>query len=440
MAPTLRAALLSAACAALLGCRGNVNEADFPLAFTKLASIDALGQQAGGDSLQSSVSGDGRWVAFNSNATNLSPDDPDATQDVYAKDFETGTVLLVSRATGAAGAKGNASSAGTPRISADGRYVAFATQSQLDPGDADGLADVYVRDLVASTTTLVSVSTGGTKGDAASNAPSISADGRYVAFHTASNNLDPGDSDGTNDVYVRDLVGGATTLVSQLAGVPGDGNDQKASISGDGLVVAWESGSTNLVPDDTDLGQDVYVATLPGGAIVMASRAAGAAGAPANSPSTDPSLSADGRHVAFHTFADNLVAGDTNLWFDVFIRNLADDTVELVSRNSAGVQSRSGGFAVALSGDGRAIAFASEGSDLVDDDRNGVTDIFYRDVAAGTTVRVSTRTYGAEANLFSQGAAISADGRFVTFHTGADNLVESDLNARIDVFRRGPLR
>src|SRR5262249_54760757 len=227
----------------------------------------ATGAKANAFSFHSWISADGRFVAFDSDATNLDPADGDAIRDVFARNVQSNTTTLVSRATGAAGAKGNALSVDAS-VSADGQFVAFDSRaSNLDPADPDGNTDVFVRDVQANTTRLVSRASGasGAKGNSLSFSDAISADGRFVAFESTASNLTPDDGDRINDVFVRDLQANTTTLVSRATGLEGaKGNDQSGTpaISADGRFVAFTSFASNLDPTDRDGNQDVFVRDL----------------------------------------------------------------------------------------------------------------------------------------------------------------------------------
>jgi Tol biopolymer transport system component len=247
----------------------------------------ASGTRGNGDSYADSVSADGRFVVFDSAATNLSPDDSDGFTDVYVRDLQTNTTTLVSRAGGVSGAKGNGNS-GAPAISADGRFVAFTSDAMnLSPDDGDTTSDVYVRDLQTNTTTLVSRASGvaGAKGRL-SFAPAISADGRFVAFYSFTR-LSPDDGDAIFDAYVRDLQTNTTTLASRASGAggaKGNGNSWRPAISADGRFVAFRSGATNLSPDDGDATEDVFVRDLQANTTTLVSRATGPAAQRATTP------------------------------------------------------------------------------------------------------------------------------------------------------------
>ncbi len=270
-----------------------------------------------------------------------------------------------------------------------------------------------------------------------SRRPTISADGRYVAFESGSTNLVPGDANGTEDIFVRDLVSGETTRVSLgVAGAQGDGWSHDPAISADGRYVAFESWATNLVPGDTNIAGDIFVRDLVSGETTRVS--VGAAGAQGDWWSHDPAISADGRYVAFESQATNLVPGDTNGGADIFVRDLVSGET---TRVSVGVAGDLAGevelnWSAAISADGRYVAWASAATNLVDGDTNAIDDIFVRDLVSGVTTRVSVGAAGAQGDGWSADAAISADGRYVAFSSIATNLVDGDNNALEDVFVR----
>jgi TolB protein len=217
----------------------------------------SAGAPGDANSVAASLSRDGRFVAFVSEANNLSADDDDGIRDVYVRDLVSEHTTLVSRTSGPAGPGGNADS-GDHSVSADGRLVAFESDADnLSAEDNDPVTDVFVRDLAANTTILVSRATGpaGAKGDAPSFSPEISADGRFVAFSSDAQNLSGADNDEAIDVFVRDLASNTTMLVSRASGPAGAGGDSGSSnalMSADGRFVAFASSATNLSAEDTD--------------------------------------------------------------------------------------------------------------------------------------------------------------------------------------------
>jgi Tol biopolymer transport system component len=387
------------------------------------------------------VSADGRFVAFRSQATNLHPDDVDTQHDIFVRDRQTGEVGLVSRASGPNGAKGRVASF-NPRISADGRFVAFRSNSNLAPEDTDRIADIYVRDLQTQQTILVSRASGesGEKGNGGSFNPSISADGRRVAFRSEATNLHPDDGDAIFDIYVRDLQTTETILVSRAAGgagAKGIGVSQFPVISGDGNRIAFRSGAPNLHPDDADTIEDIFVRDLGSGETILVSRATGE-GPKGNARSTFASISADGRRVAFDSLATNLHPEDPDDRADVFLHDLDANQLELVSRadGAAGAKGSSGSAEPSISADGRHVAFHSVATNLDPGDLDPVLDVYIRDLETFDTTLLSGAVTG-EADGRSYEPAISAQGKLVAFHSEADNLSGEDLGASLDVFAVG---
>jgi Tol biopolymer transport system component len=327
-------------------------------------------------------------------------------------------------------------------VSAHGRFVAFASNAVFAPGDVNDTPDIYVRDRLAGTTRLVSTSSTGRPGNSFSLDPSISANGRYVAFDSSSTNFGPNSNPNVYNVYRKDLLTGQLIRVSVgVAGQVPDGNSQFASISADGTKVAFDSAADNLVRGDTNGTGDVFVRDLTTGVTRLVS--IGMGGHPANGLSYAPTVSADGRFVVWPSFASNLVAGDTNHLEDAFMRDLASGVTRRVSVSTTNAQGNgaSGGEGggktpIAVSAYGRFVAFESHASNLAPNDSNGVEDVFVRDVVAGITKRVSLTSDGHQGNGDSFSPDISADGRFVTYTSGAENLVADDSNGNLDIFVR----
>jgi Tol biopolymer transport system component len=329
---------------------------------------------------------------------------------------------------------------GSPAISADGRYVAFhSAATNLVLGDTNGSEDIFVHDRVTAETARVSVSTGGGQANGGSASPAISADGRYVAFHSWATNLVPGDTNGVDDIFVHDRVTGETARVSVSSdGAQANSDSWSPAISADGCYVAFHSRANNMVPGDTNNAWDIFVHDRATGATSRVS--VSSAGAQSNGLSRSASISADGRYVAFSSTAANLVPGDTNGLDDIFVHDRATGETARVSVSSDGAQATGfsqGSFWPAISADGRHVAFSSTATNLVPGDTNDVTDIFVHDRVTGETARVSVSFDGAQATGGeSWWSSISADGRYVAFQSGATNLVLGDTNFVIDVFVR----
>jgi Tol biopolymer transport system component len=339
----------------------------------------------------------------------------------------------------------------TAGVSANGRYVLLNSQAtNLVPGDTNERWDVFVRDRSSGVTTRVSVSTGGQEAKptddpaGGSTAGAMSASGRLVVFQSDAPNLVPGDTNGTEDVFLHDLGSGVTTRVDvSSAGRQANGWSGRPTISADGRYVAFTSGASNLVRHDTNRLGDVFVRDLATGKttrVSLTSRGRQARCNLGSCESNGPALSAHGRFVAFESSATNLVPHDTNRLFDVFVRDRRAGKTTRVSVDSHGRQggadrTMNGSNAAVISANGRYVAFHSADSNLVHGDTNGVFDIFAHDRRTGRTTRVSVSTAGRQANQESLGAAsISADGRYVAFTSLASNLVAGDSNDITDVF------
>ena len=412
-----------------------------PPGVTERVSVSSQGTAGDNDSQLAAVSADGRFVAFVSLASTLVAGDTNGTSDVFVRDRITGTTARVSvTSRGRQSAGGDAGGVldtnwGPPAISADGRYVAFASSATtLVKGDRNGVPDVFVRDRVAGTTERVSTASRKVEGNGESSQPAISADGRFVAFASFADNLVASDTNFTSDVFVVDRTGGGPQRVSlSNTGQQGENSSESPAISADGRFVAFTSSSDALVSGDGDGASDVFVRDRAAGTTEGISVAPTATGFGATSSS--PAITPDGRFVAFDSWEPDLVAGDTNNSFDVFVRDRATGGLERVSVNSAGVQGDDWSLAPSISSDGRFVAFHSIAANLVAGDGNFDFDVFVRDRAADTTVRASVRTDGTEGGLSlgSQNPSISGDGQVVAFESEAD-LVPADTGFPVDVF------
>lgn len=323
-----------------------------------------------------------------------------------------------------------------PSISADGRYVAFTSDAaNLVSGDTNGVSDVFVRDLKSGTTTCVSVSNNGVLGDKASYWPFISADGRYVTFTSEADNLINGDTNTVGDVFVYDLQTARIDYVTiGTDGTPGNDMSLWSSISADGQYVVFMSSATNLIPSDTNDTWDVFLRDRSTRTTSLVSF--GFDGTQANGESEYPVISADGGSIAFASDANNIVPGDTNGYRDVFEFNRKVGVATRVSVSTTGVQSNygMGALVIDISSDGQFVAFPSLATNLVPDDTNNAWDIFVHDIGSGETKRVSVSSDGSQANNGSYGVSISSDGRYVAFGSPASNLVPDDTNDVMDVF------
>ncbi|MFN0006462.1 MAG: TolB family protein [Planctomycetota bacterium] len=386
-----------------------------------------------------SITPDGRFVAFHSDAP-LAPNDACCGGDVYVRDRQNGTTQRVSL--NSSGGVGGGPTNSRAAISADGRYVAFESlATNLAPTDANGWTDVFLRDRSTGTTTQLSLDPSGGLGDGHSSFPHISADGRYVAFYSHASNLVAGDTNGVSDVFVRDCQAGTTERVSvDSGGAQGDGHCGffygGVALSADGRHVAFQSLSTNLVPGDTNGVSDVFVHDRQTGTTERVSVDSGEAQGNGDTGHDGLAISDDGRYVTFGSLASNLVAGDTNGVADVFVRDRQDSTTERVNVAAGGAQANGASGPSSITPDGRFVGFSSLASNLVVGDTNLERDTFLRDRQNGTTERVSVSSSGAQQNNDSQGPAITPDGRYLLFSSSASNLVPGDTNTERDLFLR----
>lgn len=398
---------------------------------TTRVSVATGGEEGHNISDRPSISYKGYFVAFESLANNLVDGDRNGAQDIFVYDRTNGTTTRVS--VNSSGRQGNDDSF-YPVISSDGRYVTFESlANNLVNGDTNGTQDVFVHDRATGESTRVSVSSSGEQGNDRSYFPSTSFDGRYVVFTSFASNLVPGDTNGEGDIFVHDCVTGETTLIS-VDSTGGQGNDLSSdpSISTDGRYVAFDSLANNLVNGDTNGTWDVFVHDRTTSMTMRVS--VGPRGRQGNNHSADPSISTDGRYVAFQSAASNLISGDTNGSTDIFVHDCTTHKTTRVSVDSSGGQGNSYSGQPSISFDGRYIAFMSFASNLVSGDMNGAEDIFVHDRTIKATTRVSVNSSGEQGKGDSSFPSISPDGYYIAFQSAAANLVDGDRNGFMDVF------
>lgn len=320
----------------------------------------------------------------------------------------------------------------SPSISAEGRYVAYSsTATNLVADDTNGADDVFVYDRAMAATTRVSLGTSGGQSNGPSSSPSISADGRYLAFSSTASNLVTGDTNGVTDIFVHDRVALTTNRVSNGASsTQANGTSSSPSISPDGRYVAFASSATNLVSADTNGSTDVFVHDRSTSTTSRSS--VGPSGAQANGSSSSPAISGDGLSVAFTSSGSNLVSGDTNGKSDVFVRDRTASTTSRTSVGPSGAQANGSSSSPSISGDRRYVAFSSDASNLVSGDTNNVRDVFEYGVLNGVTARLSFDDVRGQANSISSVASISTDGTYTAFQTAASNF-DDDLNVLDDI-------
>ena len=402
-----------------------------PMMELERVSLSSAGTEGNNDSDHAAISGDGRYVAFHSHAINL-VSGISAASDIFVHDRTTKQTVLVSA--NASGIQGNGPSE-YPSISADGHFIAFESDANnLVDGDTNQATDIFVRNVSGGSIERVSVGIGGAQ--ASLNSPSVGAalsgNGLFVAFTSWAPNLVGNDTNLTWDVFVHDRSTHTTERVSLGAGgVQGNGRSENATLSENGALVAFQSNATNLVTGDTNAVTDIFVRDRSGGVTERVS--VGVGGQQANGASTNASISADGRYVVFESAASNLVAGDTNGVTDIFVHDRQSDVTTRVSALTDGTQANDHCYNPSISGDGRYVVFETTASNLSQWDTNQKADIFMADLATGAVFRISLG-YEGELNGHSRGPAISEDGTAIAYDSFATNLVPGDTNASQDVF------
>jgi Tol biopolymer transport system component len=353
---------------------------------------------------------------------------------------------------------------GNVALSRDGKIVTFASRSSDHvAGDTNGVEDVFALELATKEVSRISTSAAGAQGNGSSPRTSISADGKLVAFYSAASNLVAGDTNGVEDIFVKDRTTGAITRVSvSSSGVQANGHCLGPSISADGRFVAFSSTATNLDENCASSGRQYFFLhdretkqtrcetslshgiispdgnVLVGGYatnVLAVGRSGGAAtllsldplGGPTDGPSDPPgSVSNGADFIPFASSASDLVPNDTNLESDIFVRDQQAGTLTRVSVASDGTQGDLGSYKALISGDGRFVAFDSDATNLVPGDTNGLGDVFVHDRSTGTTKRINVGRNGEEANSMSGVSAMSADGRVIVFVSWATTLVPEE--------------
>ncbi|MEO0492276.1 MAG: S-layer homology domain-containing protein [Actinomycetota bacterium] len=378
------------------------------------------------------VNGDGRYVVFHSEQGFVVPGDTNGFSDVFMRDRTEGTLEVLSKPSSGQ-SNGDSSFAD---ISNDGRFVVFHSEATnlVAGSDTNNSWDIFLLDRQTGTLERVSVDENGNQADGSSFHASVSDDGRYVAFHSLATNLHPTDNDTDADIFVKDRQTGEVDLISQTPTFGAvDGRSFVPDISGDGRYVAYESEATNLVGNDTNDKWDIFVYDRDGNTTERISLSAELQNADDNS--FLPKISNDGRYIAFESFAENLIFGDTNGVADVYLydRQLVQTTRVSVPFG-VGDDSNDRSLGVALSDDGTQIAFQSWASNLVPGDTNDVLDVFYFEVGDTAPTRMSQND-GTGGNGPSALPAMAGDGSIVVFESLASNLGDAaDTDGFWDAF------
>jgi Tol biopolymer transport system component len=354
---------------------------------TTRVSLDSSGNESvlGSSTVTTAVSANGRYVTFGSGGSDLVPDDTNNGIDAFLHDRVAGSTTRVS--VDSAGNEGNHWSAysDAPVVSDDGRYVVFTSRaSNLVAGSVSPYDDVFMHDTQTGATTLISVSTGGAAGDGYSNEPDMSADGRYVVFDSSSKTFDVDDVNIYSEIFLRDTVNGTTTRINlSVSGTYANSSSVSPSISADGRYIVYQSAADNLVANDTNNMWDIFLfdrQTSVTTRVSVTSAGTQGIGGRAISGATSASISADGRYVSFAAGFTNLAPNSVYSVSHTYVHDTQTGATARVSTTRAGEPADTTSSSSALSGDGGLVVFQSTAANLVDDDTNTVTDVFVREV------------------------------------------------------------
>jgi Tol biopolymer transport system component len=381
------------------------------------------------------ISADGRYVAFETSASTLVNSDTNDITDIFVFDRQAGQTRRVSiNSSGVEGDSGSTSAT----ISGDGRYIAFQSQAQnLVALDANNAGDIFVHDRQTGQTTRVSESSSGGEAQGASDDPAISADGRFVAFVSDAANLVAGNTGGYRNVFLRDRQTGQTTQISAgFGGVAVNGDSDSPAISSDGSTIVFRSNASNLLAagSDTNSAGDIFAYDRPTGTISRISVAS--SGAQAQGASDDPAISADGHAIVFASTANNLGPATTGGFRNIYLRDLASSQTIWVSQAIDGSAPNDDSSTPTISADGNAIAFLSLANNLVGYDAKAFQDVFLFDRQQQTMTCLSVSAQGNAADSFAASPAISADGRFTAFESYAGNLLPNPIETHGDIYVR----
>jgi len=405
-------------------------------ALNHVSRSGAAGSPTG--SSHATVSADGSLVAFAGGWTSFGSTNNNGT-DVFVKNMVSGAVANEHR--NESGQNGS-SGAGAPVISADGKVLAFLSASDLtaDAASSGALYDIFLSEVRGSGIQMVSTGSGGTlAADGRSLNPDLSFDGSSVAFESTTSNWAAGGSTATSDVFLKDLGDGTLTRIStSLTGTDGNGESLNAKVSADGRYVVFESDASNLTSGDTNGYRDIFLWDRDAAGSKLVNLTEGVTARNPNNTATNADIAYDegwGGVVVFQTakaFVDEDTANNT----DIYAYNLAEGTFSLVSSTAAGAGVQLSSEEASISGDGRFVAFTSYSDALVAGDSNGTRDVFVKDLYTGKIALVSRSAAGNAANGASLRAQISLGGEWIVFESSATNLAASDGNGGFsDVYR-----
>ena len=398
---------------------------------TKRVSVRSDGMQANGIGYGRAISANGRYVAFESEATNLVADDTNARKDIFVHDHMTGSTTRVS--VGYGNTESNKQSS-APSISNDGRYVAFKSYSDnLVPNDNSSREDVFVHDRWMGTNEIINIGPGGVQANGSTfYRVVISGNGRFVFFVSEATNLIPEDTNGAIwDIFVHDRE----THITSLASLADNGDQpdtlcESPSVSSDGRFVTFVSKADNIIADEVNGRWHIFVHDRTTGRTTLVS--VSSSGEQGDSDSSEPSISADGRFVAFSSQSSNLAQSDVDGFdWDIFVHDRQTGETKRITESGSS-------FSPSISSDGHYIAYRTTGS-IWESNWISYYLIFFHDLWSNNITLISKTTDGNVPGISSYDPAISMDGRYVIFSSSAANLVTGDTNEISDIFLRGPL-
>ena len=389
------------------------------LSITRVSTDSSGGQLSYLDNFDGVLSPDGTKVIFQTSEPSLMP--PGVNTGLVLKDLRTGQLTFLVSGSHA-------------QFSPDGTKILFwSDATDLVAGDTNGVSDVFIKDLTSGAITRISTDSSGAQANGYNGVAVFSADGTKIAFSSGATNLVTGDTNGHTDIFVKDLVTGTVTLVStSTAGVQANDDSTEFAFSADGTKVAFSSAANNLVAGDANYVPDIFVKNLTTGVTALVST--DATGAQANRVSYTPVFSPDGTKIAFYGPATNLVPGDTNGDFDIFVKDLTTGAITRVSTASDGSQGNSRSQSPVFSHDGTKIAFASYANNLAPGDTNGRLDVYIKDLITGEVTSITAQAPIAHFGDDAYGFAFSADDSQLIFNSRIDTLVPNDTQGRTDVF------
>lgn len=394
-------------------------------------SLDSGGNQAFGTNRWPNISRNGRFITYHSSASNLVPNDTNNVQDIFLFDRLTHTTERISLGLGGVQPNNRSEFAD---ITDDGRYVVFQSEaSNLVPNDTNNDWDIFFRDIQTGQIERISVSSTGAQANGYSLFADISANGRFVTFFSSASNLVPNDTNGRDDIFLFDRQTAQIERVSvSSTGIQSNGFSTFPDISADGLYVVYESIASNLVPNDTNNATDIFLYNRLSRTTQRISLTT--TGQQSDGPSSYGVIAVNNRHVTYVSYGANVHPDDPNILGDIYLRDIVAGTTELITYGFDNQPANNNSHYPFISNDGRFIVYHSEADNLVPNDTNNESDIFLKDRQTGITRRVNLSLLGVQGNGPSSNPAISANGRFLVFQSQATNLVPNDTNNSIDTF------